>query len=117
HRGVLIVLNHPLWDEGGISQAAHEESLRRLLTQMHGLIDALELNGLRTWKENLRVMALAEQVGLPLVSGGDRHGHEPNALLNVTRAGTFAEFAEEVREGESHVVVMPQYREGRKLRC
>ena len=117
HREVLIVLNHPLWDEGGIGQAAHEEILGRFLTRMHGLIDALELNGLRTWKENLRVMALAEEVGLPLVSGGDRHGHEPNALLNVTRAGTFAEFVEEVRGGESHVVVMPQYREGRKLRC
>ena len=76
HREVLIVLNHPLWDEGGIGQAAHEETLGRLLTQMRGLIDAVELNGLRTWKENLRVMALAEETGLPLVSGGDRHGHE-----------------------------------------
>lgn len=117
HREVLIVLNHPLWDEAGVGQAAHEGLLGRLLSQMRGLIDAVELNGLRTWKENLRVMALAETTGLPLVSGGDRHGHEPNAMLNVTRADTFAEFVEEIRSGESHVVVMPQYREGRKLRC
>ncbi len=113
----LIVLNHPLWDEAGIGQAMHEEILARLLAGMSGRIDALELNGLRTWRENLRVMTLAETVSLPLVSGGDRHGHEPNALLNVTSAAIFAEFVEEVRAGESHVVVMPQYREGRKLRC
>ena len=117
YREVLIVLNHPLWDEAGIGQSAHEEILPRLLARMRGRIDALELNGLRTWRENLRVMTLSETTGLPLVSGGDRHGHEPNALLNVTSAATFAEFVEEVRAGESHVVVMPQYREGRKLRC
>lgn len=117
HREILIVLNHPLWDEAGAGQPAHEEILARLLSRMRDRIDALELNGLRTWRENLRVTTLAETVGLPLVSGGDRHGHEPNALLNVTRATCFAEFAEEVRAGESHIVVMPQYREGRKLRC
>lgn len=117
HREILIVLNHPLWDEAGAGQPAHEEVLARLLSRMRDRIDALELNGLRTWRENLRVTTLAETVGLPLVSGGDRHGHEPNALLNVTRAASFAEFVEEVRAGESHVVVMPQYREGRKLRC
>lgn len=114
---VLIVLNHPLWDESGIGQAEHEQVLERLLACQRGRIHAVELNGLRTWKENLRVLALSEQWGMPAISGGDRHGHEPNALLNVSGAGSFAEFAEEVRDGESHVVVMPQYRENRKLRC
>lgn len=117
HREVLIVLNHPLWDEAGIGQTAHKKALGRFLNETRGMIDAVELNGLRTWAENLRVMALADETGLPMVSGGDRHGHEPNALLNVTSAETFAEFVGEVRDGESHVIAMPQYRESRKLRC
>lgn len=117
HKDVLIVLNHPLWDEAGIGRDSHEQVLGRLLRTTRGLTHALELNGLRTWKENLRVIDLAESFGIPAVSGGDRHGHEPNALLNVSAAGSFSAFAEEVRDGESHVVVMSQYRESRKLRC
>ncbi|MDZ7638582.1 MAG: hypothetical protein U5J83_10115 [Bryobacterales bacterium] len=117
HPDVLIVLNHPLWDEAGIGQTEHEGVLARLLSGTPEMIHALELNGLRTWKENLRVLELGESLGMPAISGGDRHGHEPNALLNVSRADSFAGFAEEVRGGESHVVVMPQYRENRKLRC
>ncbi|MCZ2156084.1 MAG: hypothetical protein LC114_19650 [Bryobacterales bacterium] len=117
HPEVLIVLNHPMWDEAGIGQSAHKAALSGFLHETRGMIDALELNGLRTWAENQRVMMLAETAGLPLVSGGDRHGHEPNALLNVTRAATFSEFVEEIRGGESHVIAMPQYRESRKLRC
>lgn len=117
HKDVLIVLNHPLWDEAGIGQDAHEQVLGRLLTATRGLTHALELNGLRAWKENLRVIDLAASFGIPAVSGGDRHGHEPNALLNVSAADSFSTFAEEVRDGESHVVVMSQYRENRKLCC
>lgn len=114
---VLVVLNHPLWDEAGMGQQAHEDSLGRLLALCRGYIHALELNGLRTWNENRRVMQLAEEAGIPAVSGGDRHGFEPNALLNLSQSLTFAEFVEEVRAGHSHVLLMPQYRENRKLRC
>lgn len=114
---VLIILNHPLWDEAGLGQTEHEQVLDRLLERTRGRIHALELNGLRTWRENTRVIALGERWGIPAISGGDRHGHEPNALLNVSQAESFAEFAGEVRAGYSHVVVMPQYRENRKLRC
>ena len=57
-------------------------------------------------------MGRAEQAGLPAISGGDRHGCEPNALLNLTTARTFGEFVEEIRVNkESAVLVMPQYRE------
>ncbi len=114
---VLVVLNHPLWDEAGIGLDHHEAVLRRLLAGTCGLIHALELNGLRTWAENRRVIGIAGEHGIPAVSGGDRHGFEPNALLNVTNAGSFGEFAEEVRAGHSHVVLMAQYRENRNLRC
>jgi hypothetical protein len=80
-------------------------------------IHALELNGLRPWKENHSVARLAGQVGLPVISGGDRHGREPNACVNLTNAGTFAEFVDEVRlDGWSDVLFMPQYREPLKMR-
>src|SRR5262249_8941451 len=39
-----------------------------------------------------------------------------NALLNLTSATSFAEFAAEVRDGISHVVVMPEYRQPLALR-
>jgi hypothetical protein len=52
-----------------------------------------------------------------VVSGGDRHGCEPNAILNLSHAATLPEFIHEVRcERVSHVVFMPQYRQPLKLR-
>ena len=52
-----------------------------------------------------------------MISGGDRHGVEPNANVNLTRAGSFNEFVHEVRrERQSHVLFMPQYAEPWKHR-
>ncbi|HMF77795.1 MAG TPA: hypothetical protein VK604_19215 [Bryobacteraceae bacterium] len=117
HPGVLLVLNHPLWDEKGIGAAPHAQFLAGLL-ELHGhWFHALELNGLRGWNENHQVIALGRKTGLPLVSGGDRHGREPNAILSLSRAMNFAELAQEVRhERFSHVVFMPQYHEPLRLR-
>ncbi|MCX6598251.1 MAG: hypothetical protein NTV70_18010 [Acidobacteria bacterium] len=114
--GALIILNHPLWDEIRAGNAVHEERLDYLLSLVRPWIHALELNGLRPWSENRRVMELAERIGMPAISGGDRHGGEPNANLNLTRASTFDEFAAEVRGGYSEVLLMPQYQEPIKLR-
>lgn len=116
-REVLLVLNHPLWDEKGIGAENHRQVLERLLTLHGSRFHALELNGLRSWKENHQVVAVGRDANLPLISGGDRHGREPNAILNLTRAGSFGEFVREVRfEGFSHVVFMPQYHEPLRLR-
>ena len=114
--GSLIILNHPLWDEVRAGQAVHEDRLEYLVSLVRPWIHALELNGLRPWSENRRVMELAERLGMPAISGGDRHGSEPNANLNLTHATTFAEFAQEVRDGHSEVLLMPQYKEPIKLR-
>ena len=52
-----------------------------------------------------------------MVAGGDRHGFEPNAVLNVSRAGSFAEFVQEIRDQRrSEVVLMPQFFEALQLR-
>ena len=114
---VLIVMNHPCWDEKGIGAAGHQGRVDQFLSSYGSWIHALELNGLRPWKENQRVVLLARKAGMPLISGGDRHGLEPNACVNLTNAGTFAEFVGEVRsDGWSDVLFLPQYREPFRLR-
>ncbi len=113
----LIVLNHPLWDENRIGEGAHLKMLTGFLDRHGRNIHALELNGLRSRAENLRVEKLAIDAGHQIVTGGDRHGCEPNALLNLTRARTFGEFAAEVRDGApTYSLFMPQYQEPLKLR-
>jgi hypothetical protein len=75
------------------------------------MIHVLELNGYRSWRENRVLRALAEAYPLPLISGGDRHGCTPNALLNLTTAASFGEFVQEIRDGRQSVIhVMPEYR-------
>jgi hypothetical protein len=112
YRQALLVFNHPYWDEKGNGAHYHAAMAEQFLARYRRWIHALELNGLRPWKENLRTLDLAARYRVPCVSGGDRHGCEPNALLNLTRAGDFGSFAEELRGGEaSTVLVMRQYRE------
>lgn len=111
-RETLIVLNHPLWDIEFIGAAEHRECLRQFLAEFRPWLHALEVNGFRSWKENEAVLKLGEALNLPVVSGGDRHGLQPNTLLNLTRAGSFDEFVAEVRgDAWSAVMVMPAYRE------
>jgi hypothetical protein len=84
--------------------------LDRFLNCSVRFLHAMEFNATRKVQENKDVVRLAERWRLPLVGGGDRHGCEPSGALNVTRAQSFAEFANEIRkEQRSHVVVMPQY--------
>lgn len=115
--GVLLIFNHPLWDLYRIGAAAHEILVNDFLT-LHGqFIHALELNGLRDWTENRNVQTLAGQWNQLVISGGDRHGVEPNANVNLTHALSFNEFVHEIRrERISHVLFMPQYKQPWKHR-
>lgn len=108
---VLVVLNHPLWDLADVGAAEHKRMLTRVLAQYGHVFHALELNGYRSWGENLDVVTLARESGHPLISGGDRHACAPNALLNLSHASSFAGFVHEIRAGISTVVTMPAYRE------
>lgn len=113
----LVVFNHPLWDERGIGQDAHRALATRFAQTYREWIHALELNGLRSWDENGRVKQMAESFDIPLISGGDRHGCEPNALVNITSAQSFAEFANEIRHDlHSTILYMDQYREPLRYR-
>src|ERR1700679_849542 len=114
---VLIVFNHPLWDLYKIGQNLHQQRLEEFLTQNSRCIHAVELNGLRNWEENRLVKRLAARWNKLLISGGDRHGLEPNANVNLTQATSFNEFVYEIRrENRSHVLFMPQYSEPWKHR-
>ena len=113
---ILIVFNHPLWDETGIGSERHLELARGFLRRYAAYLHAMELNGFRPWRENRNVLAFAAAAGKPLISGGDRHTTEPNALLNLTNAGSFSEFAEEVRAGWSEVLILRHYRQSYGLR-
>lgn len=114
--GVLLIVNHPLWDEAEIGRVLHRDCLHDFLRRNGHFLHAFELNGLRPWSENLEVIELASSWNMPVISGGDRHAYEPNACLNLTNATSFAEFAQEVRDGASEVLFLPQYRQGLTLR-
>ena len=114
---VMVVFNHPLWDLYLIGAEKHEFLVNQFLQTNGAYLHALELNGLRHWDENRAVRRLAEMWNMVLVSGGDRHGVEPNANINLTNAASFTEFVHEIRrERKSHVLFMPQYAEPWKYR-
>ena len=114
---VLVVFNHPIWDLYMIGKEKHEFLVNEFLQKNGAWLHALELNGLRHWDENRAVRRLAAQWNMLLISGGDRHGVEPNANINLTQATSFTEFVHEVRrERISNVLFMPQYAEPWKHR-
>jgi hypothetical protein len=115
--GVLIVFNHPLWDLYRIGDERHRFLVNDFLAVHGQFCHAVELNGLRNWDENREVAKLAAQWNQVPISGGDRHGVEPNANVNLTHAGSFTVFVHEVRrDRQSHVLFMPQYKEPWKHR-
>jgi hypothetical protein len=114
---VLVVFNHPLWDLYRLGQEKHLFLVGEFLQKNGAFLHALELNGLRNWDENRAARRLAEQWNMLLISGGDRHGVEANANINLSNATSFTGFVHEVRrEKKSHVLFMPQYAEPWKHR-
>jgi len=113
----LVVLNHPLWQAKGLASDQQELAVRRFLADHLSHIHAFELNGYRPWCENREVIRLAADAGRPVISGGDRHGCNPNAILNLSQARTFEEFVQMVRhDGQSEVLIMPTYHDDVRLR-
>jgi hypothetical protein len=107
---VLVVFNHPMWDLFLVGADKHQFLVNEFLQKNGAYLHALELNGLRHWDENRAVRRLAEKWNMVLISGGDRHGVEPNANINLTNATSFTEFVHEIRrERMSNVLFMPQY--------
>lgn len=107
---VLVILNHPLWDIEMVGKERHRALLKDFVKQHGKWIHALEINGFRAWSENKAVIEMAEAHGIPIATGGDRHGCKPNTVINLTDASTFDDFVEEIRINKrSEVVLMPAY--------
>jgi hypothetical protein len=113
----LIVFNHPLWDTGGLASQRAQALVKEFLDTHGRQIHALEVNGLRSWPENREVVRMARELGHVVISGGDRHGLEANAVINMTCATTIAEFVDEVRyRHSSDIAFLSQYGEPLPLR-
>lgn len=114
---VLIVFNHPIWDLYGVGSDFHVHAVNEFLRDNRTWIHAIELNGLRNWTENREALRLAQKWGSVLISGGDRHGLEPNANINLTDADCFDEFVHEIRDDKaSRILFNAQYAQPLKHR-
>ncbi|HEX8712919.1 MAG TPA: hypothetical protein VF730_13660 [Terracidiphilus sp.] len=114
---VLVVFNHPMWDLYLVGREKHVFLVNEFIQKNGTYLHALELNGLRHWDENRATRRLAEKWNMLMISGGDRHGVEPNANVNLTQAANFTEFVHEIRrEKRSNILFMPQYAEPWKHR-
>ncbi len=115
--GTLLVFNHPLWNLYALPAAQFDFEIDRFLQSANRFLHAFELNGMRTRQENQHVVDFAAKWNQLLISGGDRHGCEPNANLNLSHAADFDEFVSEIRDQRrSTVLFMPQYEEPMPLR-
>jgi len=116
-RNVLVIFNHPMWDLYLVGAEKHEFLVNEFLQKNGAHLHAMELNGLRHWDENRRTRRLAEKWNMLLISGGDRHGVEPNANINLTTANSSTELVHEIRrEKKSNMLFLPQYAEPWKHR-
>lgn len=114
---VLVIFNHPMWDLYRVGERTHLCMVNDFLRENRSWIHAIELNGLRSWKENREALRLAEAWNMVFISGGDRHGVEPNAAINLSNACSFDEFVAEIRHDRRSVALfMPQYAQPLKHR-
>lgn len=108
---VLTVLNHPLWNAKHDLNQNHT-ALGEFVSRFRAFLHATEVNGYRSHAENADVVALGRAWDLPVLAGGDRHGRAPNAMVNLTGAGTFDDFVVDLRcERRAVTLVFPEYRE------
>jgi hypothetical protein len=107
---ILVIFNHPIWDIEMVGKEKHQLLLDAFIAKHGKWLHAFEINGFRTWSENKAVLEMADQLGFPVVSGGDRHGCQPNSVVNLAASNTFSEFAEQIRHDKySQVILMPHY--------
>lgn len=113
----LLVLNHPFHNIYRVPSAAHLSSLRQLVAFCRPWIHAVEFNGMRSFSENQDVLAMAEDLDLPIVAGGDRHGCHSNTLLNLSPAEAWEAFIASVRNDRRNtIVILPAFDEPAPLR-
>ena len=60
---VLVVLNHPYWDAESIGPEQHRRALGSFFGKFLPQVHALEVNGMRSRRENREVLALGAVLG------------------------------------------------------
>jgi hypothetical protein len=105
--GCLTVLNHALVPWG--KDPGRTIPVQELLARYGWAIHALEYNGMRSREENDRVLQLAKHVGKPVVGGGDSHLLLASSVLSVSQAGSFEEYAAEVKAGRAISLITPMF--------
>jgi hypothetical protein len=102
----LLVLNHPYFDFARMGAVKHRATLEQFLTLCKPWIHALELGGIRPWRENQEVLRMADEQGLPIVAGGDRHGCHSNGVLNLSRSESWGDFVSGIRDGRQNDILL-----------
>jgi hypothetical protein len=67
-RGVLVILNHPIWDIEMVGKEKHAILLKNFIREHGRWIHAFEINGFRSWSENKAVIEMAEALGIPIAT-------------------------------------------------
>ena len=113
----LVVVNHPFVNEGRIGRSMHASLVRSFIARHQPFVHALEVNALQPWHVNRRAVAIAEESGLPLVAGGDRHAFDPSGAINLAAADTMGGFVRMIREEKRNdILFMPQYHRSLMMR-
>lgn len=113
----LLIFNHPCSDFLKVGETRFDSSQRNFMARWRHHIHALEFNGMRPRRENQAVLDMAEAYGLPVIAGGDRHGLQPNTVLNLSEAETWGEFAAAIRQRLScHILTTPAFEDPVLLR-
>ena len=108
---VLVVFNHPMWDLYLIGKEKHQFLVNEFLQKNGAYHSRAGTERAAQLGREPRRAAPGGKVEHAALSGGDRHGVEPNANVNLTNATSFTEFVHEVRrEKRSNVLFLAAIR-------
>lgn len=100
-----FVYNHPLWFEKG------EQPNLAAVPEMVKLFSAVEYNMNLIGRKNEITMELAFKYGKGLVAATDTHSGRIGRVYTLARGDTFTEFFNNIRNGNSYIVVEDLTRE------
>jgi predicted metal-dependent phosphoesterase TrpH len=93
-----FIFNHPFWHEPG--EALNLQAILDIVD----LFPVLEYNMGRIARINRQALRLAEARGRSIVATTDTHIGETGRAFSIARGGTFIEFFDQIRLGQSFIV-------------
>ncbi len=92
------IFNHPFWHE------PEEKPNLQAIFDIVALFPVLEYNMGRIARINQQALRLAQATGRGIVAATDTHVGEIGRAFTINRGGTFAEFFDQIRSGQSFIV-------------